>query len=127
MEDFLKEIWPAAIIIAISIFSGIRNASKMPERKQDAQQPQPDTLDENFPEVEVFESPFVHPSETATPRPSFEKRRPSKEYVSVKSATKPVDVPEAPAAERGAKVAFKGKNDAKKAFIYSEILNRKYT
>ena len=37
MEDFLKEIWPAAIIIAISIFSGIRNASKMPERKQDAQ------------------------------------------------------------------------------------------
>lgn len=127
MEDFLKEIWPAAIIIAISIFSGIRNASKMPERKQDAQQPQPDTLDENFPEMEVFEPPFVRPSETATPLPSFEKRRPSKEYVSVKSATKPIDVPEASVAERGAKVAFKGKNDAKKAFIYSEILNRKYT
>ena len=127
MEDFLKEIWPAAIIIAISIFSGIRNASKMPERKQDAQQPQPDTLDENFPEMEVFEPPFVRPSETATSRPSFEKRRPSKEYVSAKNATKPVDVPETPVAERGAKVAFKGKNDAKKAFIYSEILNRKYT
>ena len=63
MEDFLKEFWPAAIVIAISIFSGIRNASKMPERKQNTQQQQPDTLDENFPEVEVFESPFVRPSE----------------------------------------------------------------
>ena len=127
MEDFLKEIWPVAIFLAISVISGIRNASKTSERKQDAQQPQPHTLDENFPEVEILESPIAYSSATVAPRPSSEKRRTGKGNVSAANVTKPAESPAPPAAERGAKIAFKGKSDAKKAFIYSEIFNRKYT
>ena len=127
MEDFLKEIWPVAIFLAISVISGIRNASKTSERKQDAQQPRPHTLDENFPEVEILEPPFMHSTETVKPRKPSGNVRADKGNVSAANVAKPAEAPATPAAERGAKVAFKGKSDAKKAFIYSEIFNRKYT
>ena len=128
MEDIWKEFWPAAIIIVISIVSGIRNASKTNQRKQDAQPTQPHTLDENFPEVEIFESPVEYSSSSAKPQQPINNRRASKaNATTAPTVSKPAEAPEASVAERGAKVALKGKSDVKKAFIYSEIFNRKYT
>ncbi len=122
MEDLLKEFWPVALFFVISIVSYVRNDAKMKQGKKEGQQMQPHTLDENFPEVEIVEPPFTPYSQTKKTLPSF-----GDKCVKEKSPSSgSVNSLKAPVAERGAKVALKGKSDIKKAFIYSEILNRKY-
>lgn len=126
MEDLLKEFWPVAIFFVISIISYMRNEAKEKQQKGDAQQPQPQTLDENFPQVEIYESPAPPTSDPIKPMRSTGKKPASKKYEPATGIIKSVESPQTATAERGIKVALKGKSDVKKAFIYSEILNRKY-
>ena len=125
MEELLKEFWPVALFVGISIISYLRNDAKMKQRKEEAQQ-HPHTLDENFPDVEYVETASHPYSPAAKPQPSRGNKNIRKEHLSGKNATKPVEPVETTTDERSAKIALKGKSDVKKAFIYSEILNRKY-
>ena len=124
MEELLKEFWPVALFVGIGIVSYMRNEAKAKKGEEEAQQPH--TFGENFPDVEYVET-FSQPSSPAVrPQPSRGKKNTNNEPSSGKNATKPVEPVETAAPTRGAKVALKGKSDVKKAFIYSEILNRKY-
>lgn len=125
MEDLLKEFWPVALFFVISIVSYVRNNNA--KMKQSENEMQPHNLDENFPEIEVAEVSSTYSHSASKPRRPIENKRVNKENTLLKSGVQPVAAPPVPSAgDRGAKVAFKGKSDVKKAFIYSEILNRKY-
>ena len=125
MEELLKEFWPVALFVGISIISYLRNDAKMKQRKEEAQQ-HPHTLDENFPSVEYTDAPVRPFVDAIKPQRNNSSKRTKSENVSGKSITNSVEPVETAAATRGAKIALKGKSDVKKAFIYSEILNRKY-
>lgn len=126
MDDLLKEFWPIALFFAISIISYMRNETKVKQQKGDAQQPEPQMLDENFPEVEVFEYPSTHAAKPVNPRQTASKKPVNKEYEPAKGMIKSVESSRTSSAGPRAKVTLKGKSDVKKAFVYSEILNRKY-
>ena len=124
MEDLLKEFWPVALFIGISIISYMRNEAKAKNGKAEAQQPH--TLDENFPSVEYVETISQPSSPAVKPQPSRGNKNVKHEPLPGKKTIKPDEPVEKATANRGAKIALKGKSDVKKAFIYSEILNRKY-
>ena len=124
MEDLLKEFWPVALFVVISIISYARNDAKAKKAAEEQPTP-PHTLNENFPTVEVFEHSATA---DATKRSSnYSTERVKKATTATQKATiKGNESQKAAVHTRGAKVALKGKSDVKKAFIYSEILNRKY-
>lgn len=126
MEELFKEFWPVALFAVISIISYARNEAKTKQDDGDMYKPQPETIDENFPEVEVYESSSTPVPDPVKPVCPTNKKLVKKEYVSVKGITKPVETSASSVPERGKKISLKEKSDAKKAFIYSEILNRKY-
>ena len=125
MEDLLKEFWPVALSLVISVVSYVRNDAKMKQSKNDTEQ-HPHTLDENFPQVEYTDAPIRPFADAIKPKCTSDNKHRNNKNVSGASVTKPVEPVETTVAERGAKIALKGKSDVKKAFIYSEILNRKY-
>ncbi len=125
MEDLLKEFWPVALFVVISIISYARNDAKM-KKAANEQPAQPHTLDENFPNVEYIEQPITRSSDAVKRRPVNNEKHTSKGNFSVKNNTKNIESYEKATHDCGAKIALKGKSDVKKAFIYSEILNRKY-
>jgi hypothetical protein len=124
MEDLLKEFWPVALFVGISVISYLRNESKAAKGTAEAQQPH--TLDENFPNVEYVDAPVRPSSNAVKPQRTNNNKCTKSDNVHGRSTTKSVESVETAAATRGAKIALKGKSDVKKAFIYSEILNRKY-
>lgn len=122
MEDLLKEFWPVALFVVISIISYARSDAKAKKAAKEQPAP-PHTLNENFPTVEVFE----HSATADATKRSFNYGSERiKKAATEKATTKVAESQKATAPTRGAKVALKGKSDVKKAFIYSEILNRKY-
>lgn len=127
MEDLLKEFWPIALFFVISIISYVRNDAKMKQGKKETRETQPHTLDENFPKVEYVETQAAPSLDVVDSRKPLEKKRIDDKKISPKSISAPIHLSEeTPLVKRGVKVPFKGKSDVKKAFIYSEILNRKY-
>lgn len=123
MEDLLKEFWPVAIFVVISIISYARNDAKA--KKAAEKQPAPHTLNENFPTVEVLEHSTT--ANDAKLKPNYGTERVKKATTATEKAeTKVAESQKSAVPTRRAKVALKGKTDVKKAFIYSEILNRKY-
>ncbi len=123
MEDLLKEFWPVALFFVISIISYVRNDAKMKQGKETSQ---PHTLDENFPEVELVEPSLTNPADVVGSLRLSGKKRTNKESASAKMPANTAETSETSTSGRGVKVALKDRSDAKKAFIYSEILNRKY-
>ena len=118
MEDLLKEFWPVAIFLVISVVSTLRNASK--QSKQEVNDTQPHVDSRVFSEEEMCDN-------FKTPSPAKAESRCSQAGKRVFTASVADEVSDVSAPTRAAKVSLKGKSDVKKAFIYSEILNRKYT
>ena len=123
MEDFIKENWPVAVVFIAMIISSARSVVK--NKNTVPQSPSPEVLSEEFPTVE--------PQETQQPVEVVAKTvSPARKPLSVnKTEQKPVvnlaqPVTEAPAEKVAPKITIKGKSEAKKAFLYSEIFNRKY-
>lgn len=110
MEDFL----PILIFAVIMVVSVIRNMTK--ENRQGTS-----TFGEAFPQVDVLQPEEPEHKEQKRParKATMKAAEEEKEAVS--------DTAEKRTSEkRGCKVALNGKSDAKRAFIYSEIFNKKY-
>ena len=112
----------AVVFIAMIVSSArsvVKNKNTMP------QTPSPESLSEEVPEVELQEPEQLVVAQTKVSSPA---RKP---FIPIKKEQKPVEavaqkVVEAPAEKVAPKITIKGKSEAKKAFLYSEIFNRKY-
>ena len=113
MEDFL----PILIFAVIMVVSVIRNMTKTTKENRQGTS----TFGEAFPQVDVLQ-----PEE---PEQKEQKRLARKVTMKAAAEEKEAfsDTAEKRTSEkRGCKVALNGKSDAKRAFIYSEIFNKKY-
>ena len=113
MEDFL----PIIAFIIIMIISVVRNIAKTANKAKGGKQPTR-TFGEVFPQMEILQPEIPDPPKQRTP---------AKKEIPTIANDSDGCIPENIASEkRGCKVAINNKSDAKKAFIYSEIFNKKY-
>lgn len=113
MEDFL----PIVAFIIVMIISVVRNIAKTANKAEGGKQPAR-TFGEVFPQMEILQPEIPEPKTLTTP---------ARKKVSTVADVSVGTTPENNASEkRGCKVAINSKSDAKKAFIYSEIFNKKY-
>lgn len=112
-----------AVVFIAMIISSARSVAK--NKNSVPQSPSPETLSEEFPTVELQEA--EQPVAVAVKR-----SRPARKPLSAdKTVQKPVanvvqSVNATPEGKSAPKITIKGKSEAKKAFLYSEIFNRKY-
>ena len=76
-------------------------------------------MGEVFPEIKIYGEPLQQREEV----PQIPVK---KELKTETAARQPAPAVATPAVEKKGKFAIKGRSEAKKAFIYSEIFNRKY-
>ena len=114
MEDFL----PIIIFIFIMIISVVRNIAKTAKKVEGGKQTK-GAFGEVFPQMEILQ-----PEIPESPK----QERQTKRVEIAKQEDTPIgNTLETPSNDkRGYKVALSVKSDAKKAFIYSEIFNKKY-
>jgi hypothetical protein len=129
--NFLEEFWPVAFFFVIMGISYARNAAKI---KREASQTPPEVFSEEFPQIDTPENFEEAPQRTQNffevfgKQKSEQKRQnrkpaqPSRK--SVENTPTPAPLHEEKQKER--LVSMKNKSEAKRAFIYSEIFNRKY-
>ena len=123
MEDFIKEYWPMAVVFVAMIASSARSVAK--NKNTTPQSPSPEVLSEEFPAVELQDAEQPAAAAVKTAKPA---RKPFSADKTVQKPVVNVAQPAGAASEgkSGPKITIKGKNEAKKAFLYSEIFNRKY-
>lgn len=113
MEDFL----PILIFIIIMIVSFVRNIAKNAGNTERRRQPA-GSIGEAFPQMEILPPEIPEPKKQTTR---------TKKVMSATVKDSAENTTENIANDkRGCKVALNCKSDAKKAFIYSEIFNKKY-
>ena len=113
-------------IIQILIFVGAmaiavvgQNAKN--KKKSKTTSPQ-EVLEDMFPEIEVDqEAPIAEPQPTSKPKPVF-KRKPHMASISPEPIQTTVSQPP----KEKEKISLNNRKEARRAFIYSEIFNRKY-
>ena len=113
-------------IIQILIFVGAmaiavvgQNAKN--KKKSKTTSPQ-EVLEDMFPEIEVDqEAPIAEPQPTSKPKPFF-KRKPHMASISPEPIQTTVSQPP----KEKEKISLNNRKEARRAFIYSEIFNRKY-
>ena len=129
--NFLEEFWPVAFFFVIMGISYARNAAKI---KREASQTPPEVLSEEFPQIDTPENFEEAPQRTQNffevfvKQKSEQKRQNRKPAQPSRKSTENTPTP-APLNEEKQKerlVSMKNKSEAKRAFIYSEIFNRKY-
>ena len=129
--NFLEEFWPVAFFFVIMGISYARNAAKI---KREASQTPPEVFSEEFPQIDTPENFEEVPQRTQNffevfgKQKSEQKRQNRKPAQPSRKSTENTPTP-APLNEEKQKerlVSMKNKSEAKKAFIYSEIFNRKY-
>ncbi len=135
--DFIEEFWPVAFFFALMGISYVRNAAKI--KKEASQRPQVELTDE-FPAIEPEETPegsfeekggslFDFLKQLGNNRQqeqqNVRKKSTHREVSSKKNSARPALPPEEEKRKEG-RISMKNKSEAKKAFIYSEIFNRKY-
>lgn len=129
--NFLEEFWPVAFFFVIMGISYARNAAKI---KREASQTPPEVLSEEFPQIDTPENFEEAPQRTQNffevfgKQKSEQKRQNRKPAQPSRKSTENTPTP-APLNEEKQKerlVSMKKKSEAKRAFIYSEIFNRKY-
>ena len=129
--NFLEEFWPVAFFFVIMGISYARNAAKI---KREASQTPPEVLSEEFPQIDTPENFEEAPQRTQNffevfgKQKSEQKRQNRKSAQPSRKSTENTPTP-APLNEEKQKerlVSMKNKSEAKRAFIYSEIFNRKY-
>ena len=129
--NFLEEFWPVALFFVIMGISYARNAAKI---KREASQTPPEVFSEEFPQIDTPENFEEAPQRTQNffevfgKQKSEQKRQNRKPAQPSRKSTENTHTP-APLHEEKQKerlVSMKNKSEAKRAFIYSEIFNRKY-
>ncbi len=123
MEEFIKEFWPVAFVLVAMFVSFLRNSLKVKEYVPET--PPTDTLSEEFPMVEIMEPQRIDAVPDISRRSAARSVAPRKKS---EQSHKPLSKQPSQQAEkpRVPKITMRGKSEAKRAFIYSEIFNRKY-
>lgn len=136
MEEFLP-----AILVAVAVtISVVKNMKKINEQTPQQQQPST-TWGEVFPTLESTEEPSPEPVfvPAAEPVKRFEIKKPKEknrlEEIRTRRASTPTTptqtaigapMSESAPQEKKQRIKLNTKSEAKRAFIYSEILTRKY-
>lgn len=114
MEEFL----PILIFIIIMIVSFVRNIAKNAGNTERRRRQPAGSFGEAFPQMEILPPEIPEPKKQTTR---------TKKVMSATVKDSAENTTENIANDkRGCKVALNCKSDAKKAFIYSEIFNKKY-
>lgn len=128
--NFLEEFWPVAFFFVIMGISYARNAAKI---KREASQTPPEVLSEEFPQIDTPENFEEAPQRTQNffeslgKQKSEQKRQNRKPSQPSRKSVENTPPPAPQEEERKERlVSIKNKSEAKRAFIYSEIFNRKY-
>ncbi|MBQ2787684.1 MAG: hypothetical protein IJF00_06990 [Bacteroidaceae bacterium] len=128
--NFLEEFWPVAFFFVIMGISYARNAAKI---KREASQTPPEVLSEEFPQIDtqeyLEESPQMQQNffESLGKQKSEQKRHNKKPAQPSRRSVENTPPPAPQEEERKERlISMKNKSEAKRAFIYSEIFNRKY-
>ena len=116
MEEILQIlIFVGAMVIAV-VGQNAKN-----KKKPKTASPQ-EVLEDMFPEIEIDqETAIAEPQPAPKPKPVF-KRKPRMVSISPEPPQTTVSQP----AKEKEKISLNNRKEAKKAFIYSEIFNRKY-
>ena len=116
MEEFIQIlIFVGAMVIAV-VGQNAKN-----KKKPKTTSPQ-EVLEDMFPEIEVDqEAPIAEPQPTSKPKPVF-KRKPHMASISPEPIQTTVSQPP----KEKEKISLNNRKEARRAFIYSEIFNRKY-
>lgn len=123
--DFIEEFWPVAFFFVMMGISYARNAAKM--KKEASQGPQ-EVLTEEFPTVDSEEFPEVNYEQPGGAAFNYFGQPKQQKKVTPKREVK-IETPTPAHKEEEKKerlISMKNKSEAKRAFIYSEIFNRKY-
>lgn len=128
MEDFYGVLF---MVVAI-LFSVV---SKLNKKKEETEEPFPLESEDNIEEEELMFEEIVQPQETPQPQPFYtptqpETKRPSTPPAATKVAALKKDdpIPADHTAERESEeYAIHNAEEARKAIIWGEILQRKYT
>lgn len=135
MMSFIEEFWPVAFVFVIMGVSYARNAAKA---RKEAEQAPDEVLTEQFPTIDSAEEYENVPDEVGrsfldifTPKKSVQEtpqRKRKRTAHSDNAPKKTATPPPAPVEEKQKedRISMKNRSEAKKAFIYSEIFNRKY-
>lgn len=132
MMSFIEEFWPVAFVFVIMGVSYARNSAKA---KREAGQEPDEVLTEQFPAIDSQEEYENVPDEVGrsflglfAPKKKVKEAPQRKRPATSAAAPEKKTPPPAPAEEKKkeGRISMKNKSEAKKAFIYSEIFNRKY-
>ena len=118
MEDIIQIlIFVGAMVIAV-VGQNVKN-----KKKPTNNSPQ-EVLEDIFPEIhEDQETPIAEQEPTPKPQPIF-KRKPR--MASIKPQAPQTTVSQPTKEKEKPKISLSNRKEAKRAFIYSEIFNRKY-
>lgn len=118
----MEEIIQILIFVGAMVIAVVGQNAK--NKKKPATASPQEVLEDMFPEIkDIQETSVVEPQPTPNPAPAFKK-------TIRKNPTKPQGPPQkmvqSPPAKQEKKIRLNNREEAKRAFIYSEIFNRKY-
>lgn len=119
----MEDIFQILIFVAFAAFGVIAQVRK--DKKEESTASPQEVLEDMFPELEQeTEMPMVEPM-VQQPVIRKKKKTPKKEKAPIieKASTPP---PPKPLGQADKKIRLHSKEEARRAFIYSEIFNRKY-
>ena len=116
----MEEIIQILIFVGAMVIAVVGQNAKNKKKPKTAS-PQ-EVLEDMFPEIEVDqEAPIAEPQPTSKPKPVF-KRKPHMASISPEPIQTTVSQPP----KEKEKISLNNRKEARRAFIYSEIFNRKY-
>lgn len=116
----MEEIIQILIFVGAMVIAVVGQNAKN-KKKPKTTSPQ-EVLEDMFPEIEVDqEAPIAEPQPTSKPKPVF-KRKPHMASISPEPIQTTVSQPP----KEKEKISLNNRKEARRAFIYSEIFNRKY-
>ena len=116
----MEEIIQILIFVGAMVIAVVGQNAKN-KKKPKTTSPQ-EVLEDMFPEIEVDqETPIAEPQPTSKPKPVF-KRKPHMASIS----PEPIQTTFSQPPKEKEKISLNNRKEARRAFIYSEIFNRKY-
>ena len=116
----MEEIIQILIFVGAMVIAVVGQNAKNKKKPKTAS-PQ-EVLEDMFPEIEVDqEAPIAEPQPTSKPKPVF-KRKPHMASI----CPEPIQTTVSQPPKEKEKISLNNRKEARRAFIYSEIFNRKY-
>ena len=116
----MEEIIQILIFVGAMVIAVVGQNAKN-KKKPKTTSPQ-EVLEDMFPDIEVDqEAPIAEPQPTSKPKPVF-KRKPHMASIS----PEPIQTTFSQPPKEKEKISLNNRKEARRAFIYSEIFNRKY-